>query len=202
MSHPVSATVLAVSLCLWAGFSCAEMMQVTGVPDGDHLNVRKGPSASSADIGDLHEGDVVDVRGENVAGTWSHIRYRGETAWVASRYLTRTVEAGRVATVSGFPLGITCRGTEPFWTLTIAQDRMAEFTSLVDGPAPITALTQATPSTGGGYPFAFTAPPYVGTLDAQACSDGMSDISYAMSLVLTNPSQGWTGPLYGCCNVD
>ncbi|MEM5468271.1 SH3 domain-containing protein [Celeribacter marinus] len=372
MSHPktTTTTIAAVTLSLWAGLACAEMMQVTGLPDGDSLNVRKGPNASSADIGDLHEGEVIDVLGSNFARTWSQIRYRGETAWVASSYLaniphgggnaisvgphvvagiaaddpdgglvvrdgagtgfaalgvlrndtavhiiqtspdgkwgmialaqgvgwvstrylvamtatpepmptadpqtapdggplpavftvtgvstgdmlwvrdapqstgariggltpgavvningrasgdwvqitlngqigyvnatylTRTAQSGGGTTVNGFPLGITCRGTEPFWSFTIADDRTVEFTSLISGPDPITSLTQATPSVGGGYPFDFTAPPFAGAINAQACSDGMSDIVYSMSLVLTNPSGGWTGPLYGCCNVD
>ncbi|WP_417270038.1 SH3 domain-containing protein [Celeribacter sp.] len=366
-----TATVIAAgAMSLWAASAFAEMMQVTGVPDGDSLNVRSGPNGQSADIGDLQEGEVVNVLGKNFAGTWSQIDYRGQKAWVASRYLTdtqdgdraavstgphvvsgipsddpdgglvvrdgagtdfaalgvlrndtavhiiqtspdgkwgmialadgvgwvstrylvammatpmpmptadpqtapdggplpavftvtgvaagdklwvrdapqatgarigglvpgavvnvtghasgnwvqitlngqigyvnatyltRATESGSGSTVNGFPLGITCRGTEPFWTFTIADDRTVEFTSLIDGPEPIASLTQTTPSLGGGYPFDFAASPYAGSINAQACSDGMSDIAYTMSIMLTKPSSNWAGPLHGCCNVD
>ena len=104
--------------------------------------------------------------------------------------------------MNGFPLGLTCRGTEPFWTLTIAEDRTVEYTSLNDGADPITSLTQTTPATGGGYPYTFGAQRYSGALDQTTCSDGMSDISYPMSLILIRAlSGGQTETLHGCCNL-
>jgi uncharacterized membrane protein len=55
----------------------------------------------------------------------------------------------------------------------------------------------------GGYPFAFSAPPYSGLIRTQQCSDGMSDINYTMSISLNTPGQsGGNQTLYGCCSVQ
>ena len=71
------------ALTLWAGLASAELMQVVGVATGDTLNVRSGPGAKFADIGDIARNGAVNVLGYNTAGTWAKIRYRGQDAWVS-----------------------------------------------------------------------------------------------------------------------
>ena len=68
------------ALTLWAGLASAELMQVVGVADGDTLNVRSGPGAKFADIGDIARGGAVNLLGYNTAGTWAKIRYREQDA--------------------------------------------------------------------------------------------------------------------------
>ena len=51
------------------------------------LNVRKQATANAAVIGTLQMGDTVEVQTEE--GGWSKITYRGNSAWVSSRYLQR-----------------------------------------------------------------------------------------------------------------
>lgn len=174
---------------------------VTGVSSNDRLWVRAAPQATAPRLGEFPNGAVVNVTGR-ASGSWVQVTFNAQIGYVNSKYLVRTGANGP-QTSNGFPLGITCMGTEPFWTLTIAQDRTVEYTSLIDGADTITSLTQTTPSVGGGYPFDFVAAPYSGTLNSQACSDGMSDNAYTMAIKLFNPGQNGSSPyLYACCNVD
>lgn len=174
---------------------------VSGVASDDRLWVREAPNASAGKIAGLPEGAVINV--DAVAqGNWVQVTINGQIGYLNARYLTRQPELA-TQTLSGFPLGITCRGTEPFWTLTIAQDRTTEYNPLIGPADPLTSLTLATPSTGGGYPFSFLAGPYSGALDYRTCSDGMSDISYTMAIAFTRQDpNGSVEQLYGCCNVD
>ncbi|PZX15495.1 SH3 domain-containing protein [Celeribacter halophilus] len=175
---------------------------VTGVAADDMLWVRDAPSVTGARLGGLTPNSVVSLNAR-ASEDWGQITLNGQIGYVHMGYLTRAAESGGTTTVNGFPLGLTCRGTEPFWTLTIAQDRSVEYTSLINGADPITSLTQTTPAIGGGYPYTFGAQRYSGTLDQTSCSDGMSDITYSMSLILNRAiSGGQTETLYGCCNVN
>lgn len=174
---------------------------VTGVAAGDKLWVRDAPAVTGARLGGLTPNSVVSINAR-ASEDWGQITLNGEIGYVHMSYLTRAFESGGNTTVNGFPLGLTCRGTEPFWTLTIAEDRTVEYTSLNDGADPITSLTQTTPATGGGYPYTFGAQRYSGALDQTTCSDGMSDISYPMSLILIRAlSGGQTETLHGCCSL-
>lgn len=175
---------------------------VTGVAADDKLWVRDAPAVTGARLGGLSPNSVVSLNGR-VSEDWGQITLNGQIGYVHIGFLTRASENGGNTTVNGFPLGLSCRGTEPFWTLTVAQDRTVEYTSLIDGADPIASLTQTTPAIGGGYPFTFGAQRYSGTLDQTACSDGMSDINYSLSLTLTRAQNGGgSETLYGCCNVD
>lgn len=179
---------------------------VTGVSAGDKLWVRKAPQATAGRVGGLKPGAVVTVDGR-ASGNWGKITLNGQIGYINMSYLTRAAvngssSTGASVTANGFPLGLTCRGTEPFWTLDIGQDRSFQYTSLINGPDPVRHLAIATPALSGGYPFAFAAHPLSGTINQQVCSDGMSDISYTMSIQMNRPSgNGSVDALYGCCNV-
>ncbi len=177
------------------------VFSVTGVSSGDVLWVRDAPTLSGAQLDSLNPGAVVNVNGRS-SGNWGQITLNGQIGFINMSFLTRMVVTARTTTANGFPLGLTCRGTEPFWTLTIGEDRSFQYTSLIDGPDPLRHLAIATPASTGGYPYRFKAQPLTGTIDQQACSDGMSDVSYSMTIQLNRPS-GNGGPvenLFGCCN--
>lgn len=179
---------------------------VTGVAAGDKLWVRKAPQATAGRLGGLMPGAVVHVEGR-ASGNWGKITLNGQAGYINMSYLTRAAVNGLSATgasttANGFPLGLVCRGTEPFWTLDIGEDRSFQYTSLINGPDPVRHLAIATPALSGGYPFAFAAHPLSGTLDQQACSDGMSDIAYTLSIQMNRPTgNGSAETLHGCCNV-
>lgn len=177
------------------------VFSVSGVASGDVLWVRDAPRAGGNQIGSLNPGSVVNVNGR-ASGNWGQITLNGQIGYINMRFLTRMAENATSATANGFPLGLTCRGTEPFWTLEIGEDRRFQYTSLIEGPDPVRHLAMATPATSAGYPFAFKAHPLTGTIDQKSCSDGMSDTQYSMSIQLQRPS-GNTGHmenLFGCCN--
>lgn len=98
-----AAVVSTITLCTLIQMSPghAELMKVVNIADGDTLNVRSGPNASSPDIGDLQEGSLVHVEGYNFQGTWAQIRYRGQIAWVSTRYLDAITRADGSSTSVG-----------------------------------------------------------------------------------------------------
>ncbi len=189
------------------GGSLPAMFIVSGVAADDNLNFRDAPGTSGNIIGHFAPGADVQVSGM-ASGNWAYVT-DGETAgYVNIRYLTRNSGssgsgADPVTLANGFVLGILCRGTEPYWTFEIADDRTTTYTSLIGGPGPQSSLVQTTPSSlTGSYPFSFSAPPYSGLIKTQQCSDGMSDVSYTMSVSLNTPGQsGGTQTLNGCCSV-
>lgn len=283
-----SLIILAFSTLPLAGLQAQTgMMSVTNLLPGDSLNVRSGPGAGYPDIGDLQDDDIINVLGHDPSGRWAQIRYRGQTAYVAVRYLSdpmrndgssvltgphvvtgiapNDADGGLVVrdgdgmghaqigllgnnavvhviqrsangnwamiafgqgvgwvgtaylqsqpvpqpvpqpaqTANGFPLDILCRGTEPFWTIGFAVDQSVAYTSLIQGPAPVVSLTQATPAAGGGYPYSFVAGPYSGAISAGQCSDGMSDLQYSMAIALNKPApNGGFETVYGCCSMN
>ena len=62
-----------------------EEMNATGVVNNDKLNVRSGPSTSDDVIGQLTDGDTVDITGMD--GDWYRIEYDEEVGYVASKYI-------------------------------------------------------------------------------------------------------------------
>ena len=63
----------------------AEEMTATGKVINDKLNVRTGPSTSDDVLGQLAEGDTVDITGTD--GDWYRIEYDEEVGYVASKYV-------------------------------------------------------------------------------------------------------------------
>ncbi|SMP13812.1 SH3 domain-containing protein [Shimia sagamensis] len=183
------------------GGTLPAVFSVTGVSSGDVLWVRDAPQPNGAQLGSLNPGAVVNVNGRS-SGNWGQITLNGQIGYVNMSFLTRKADTAHATTANGFPLGLTCRGTEPFWTLTIGEDRSFQYTSLIDGQDPIRHLAIATPALTGGYPYRFKAQSLTGMIDQQACSDGMSDVSYTMTIQLRRPSGSGVNVenLFGCCD--
>lgn len=183
------------------GGSLPGVFTVTGVSANDVLNIRDAPRVSGSRIGGFAPGQRVSVLGM-ASSTWAKVSFGQSVGFVNIGFLARNTGGG-ATTVNGFQMGIICQGTEPFWTLDIAEDRTVTFNSLINGQAPLASLQQTTPSSlTGSYPFTFSAPPYSGVVKAEYCTDGMSDIQYPWSIILNKPSQnGGTETVYGCCRL-
>ncbi len=179
------------------------VFSVSGITAGDRLWVRDAPHAGGHQIGSLHPGSVINVDGR-ASGNWGQVTHNGQIGYINMRFLTRMAENASSTTANGFPLGLSCRGTEPFWTLEIGNDRQFQYTALVGGPDPARWLAMATPAPSGGYPFTFKAHPMTGIINQETCSDGMSDTLYHMSIQLNRPSgnNGHSERLFGCCNMQ
>ncbi len=88
------AAVSAITLALTAGtytsdmpayVYAAEEMNATGTVTNDTLNVRSGPGTDSDVIGQLHNGDVVDITGSEDG--WYRIEFDEEVGYVAGNFI-------------------------------------------------------------------------------------------------------------------
>lgn len=162
------------------------LLEITNVPPNDTLNLRDGPSGSSADIGDLKNGDLVEVL--NTQGNWGMIGHGEGDAWISLRY---TKQVARPVLSSGLPVGLGCSGTEPFWSL----DLLKLGAISIDGASQ--PILQSGVSRNSSIAYFFSTPDSVGVLRAQQCSDSMSDRTYGWQIDFVS-GQG----LYsGCCFI-
>jgi uncharacterized membrane protein len=183
--------IISLFLCLGLAPALAEdTYEVTGVAADDVLNIRKGPGASAAKVGEYRPGES-GIRIYRRKGNWALTgRYdpKNPEGWVHARYLKLTMAAARLE------LPKSCAGTEPFWSLEIASEREARYSEL-DGSPQVLAVTgfsrsgrDAAMKLGSGGNVSVTA---------QSCSDGMSDnvYPYAVRVGLPDGRQ-----LSGCCD--
>ena len=196
--------ILAVGLML-PSFAAAQpgYFRVTGVAADDTLNVRAGPSASSADIGDLPpDARGIEVAGTDASGNWGSIIWEEGNGWISMHFLA----PDPVQKVSGtaLPAGLLCTGSEPCWSL-----RRAGWSSSdcdISGAAYALTLTGALVAEGRpDFPVQVNhggaAAASVGIVRPARCSDGMSDRVYPWTVAyLLNTAAGQRF-LDGCCNL-
>ena len=172
---------------LWASIALAETTyEVTGVSEDDVLNIRKGPRASSAKVGEYQAGES-GIQIFSTQGNWGLVGRSDPEGWVNMRYLRVTEAASEVE------LPMACSGTEPFWSLAINSASKATYTDpeteariyvvrdfeRIDKDAAMSLVA------GGSV-----------SITAETCSDGMSDnvYPYAVNVLLPGGRK-----LKGCC---
>lgn len=104
-----------------------------------------------------------------------------------------------IATAS-LPARLTCRGTEPFWSIALSQGKASAASPDRPGTAEVSYTTTPTihsdaflvSPTGKGPGFRWL------TVVADDCSDGMSDKAYAYRAFALTSKQGFVS---GCCSV-
>ncbi|MCR8724420.1 COG3650 family protein [Frigidibacter sp. ROC022] len=167
---------------------------VIGVALDDVLNIRTGPSASSEIIGSLgpteRAVEVVAFSG----GGWAQVNTAERSGWVSARFLV----PARQWSWRSPETALTCFGTEPFWSLRIDGD-MAQLTS-PDGTAPLMPILGRGASASRPAFLGLQFDGAVGFIRAEACSDGMSDRNYALSIGLVWFTGGRS--LSGCCSLQ
>jgi len=162
------------------------LVEITGVPANDTLNLRQRPSGNSADIGDLHNGEQVEIL--STQGNWGLIG-RGEgDGWISLRY---TQQVSRPILASGLPVGLACFGTEPFWSMNLLKLGVVS----VDGVSQ--PILESGISMNDTQTYFLATPEIVGILRAQQCSDGMSDRTYGWQFDVVTGQ----GLFSGCCSV-
>ncbi len=179
-----------------------DVFTVTGFAANDTLNVRREPSGTSADIGDLALNELVEVIALSSDGQWGQIIWQEGNGWIAMRFLTPSPLPH--LRDSEMPMRLSCAGTEPFWTALIWPDQTFEFIDY-SGAAQesrVRPITQSTTAIGmQPYSFAFIAGEFTGLLDRAECSDGMSDRTYGWQLRIINPSLNGLELRSGCCQA-
>jgi uncharacterized membrane protein len=181
--------------------------RVVNVTSDDVLRVRSQPDASAPVIGNLPPdatGIILTGVRQNVGQvSWWQIIVEaadGGAGWVNSRFLAMTDPSAEPKT--GF--GLRCIGTEPFWSLEIANGQ-ASFTT-AEGERLLWRAHSWRDAAGHqpGYRFAIQldnhSPNALGwaavSRPPQFCTDGMSDLEYPYDLILTTPTRRVLG---GCC---
>ncbi|MCL4764671.1 MAG: hypothetical protein KJZ80_00375 [Hyphomicrobiaceae bacterium] len=182
--------------------------RVTGVSRADSLNIRERveDQASISDakiLGQIpaNEGGVLGSGASLKVGRvrWFEVRYKETRGWVNGRYLAPvSPELG-----SELDSNLFCAGTEPFWSLKVA-DGLAEVTQ-PDAPPERYAVAIREPFQGRDDALALRLVseegPEISALvqHREWCSDGMSDLDYAFEVSIV----GLDGErrLRGCCSL-
>ncbi|MHA7869136.1 MAG: SH3 domain-containing protein [Salipiger thiooxidans] len=177
------------------------LYDVTGVAAGDVLNVRTAPDAAADIIGALAPNQQnVEVTASNGDGSWGRVNIGEGTGWASLSFLA--LQEG-----SAMPdaAGVTCFGTEPFWSYHVTPGGDATWSAIDDEVATMLAgpfrradaRVEPFISIAGG-------PDQQGVLVMQKdaeCSDGMSDGLWGLSgtLVLTG---ALSRAVSGCCSLE
>lgn len=174
-----------------------ELYAVTGVGPGDVLNIRERADASGPIIGTLPR----DARGVEVvgrAGNWLEVNAGERSGWVNGLFMA---VQGDSWTRDDQPLPPTlrCLGTEPFWSLD-QQDGAMILDEVAHGTARF-QVEQVTRSMNLTVARTALAPGLVAAITPEACSDGMSDRSYALSATLIVGQVPNARQLNGCCTL-
>lgn len=176
-------------------------VRVDGVAQDDVLNVRAEPHAGSAIVDALDPGqgpvEIVATH-QDTGGQWGLIATREGSGWINLAFTT-PVDLEMIMN-SPVPVRTICAGTEPFWSLRL-NDEEAVFSNfeVEDESFPIAESESAM---SRPYPWMFGLEGGgVALLTPEQCSDGMSDLPYAWSILLV--LDGGTGrSLYeGCCRL-
>lgn len=173
------------------------LFKVSVLQTGDHLNVRSGPSATAKDIGDLQAGTLVEVTQMDTNVGWAQIVYGEWTAWVYARYLEQ-VETPLMAGTD-LPANMTCGGTEPFWSFTVANGTQASF-ELMGQASQTEVITYSGKSVNHILRQGLQTQTWIAFLEKSQCSDGMSDRQMGISIELMS-KRADSKHYSGCCSV-
>ena len=197
---------LALSLLGGQAHAADALFSVTGVAQNDVLNVRVQPHPSAEKMWTLpHDTTGVQAMGTPriVGGAeWRQIRIGSQTGWVNARFLTLQRATSTPEPIF-FRAPLSCSGTEPFWGFQLTG-KTGVLDSLSHGKTTLQFDTVRSP---GGIPIiwsfrgrqASTNASVIAVLEeTNACSDGMSDLTYQYSIRLDVAD----GPFFaGCCNA-
>lgn len=167
--------------------------RVTGVGDWDTLLIRSRPSAKAAIRGAIpHDGVEVSVLKFGTEKRWAYVNYHDMVGWVSTAYLSPAAEVGAPQK------GVSCTGTEPFWSLTLAGVESRWASPEGDEAAPLSEPIAASNRTNGWMLSGDGAVRWALLEIDPGCSDGMSEKAWDYSAWILH-SDGRL--LQGCCSV-
>ena len=171
---------------------------VTGVAPNDVLNIRERPDASSPVVGRLPPDATVEVIRPNARMTWGLVNAGERPGWVSLRFLARRPGQWDGA----FPEIGACFGTEPFWSLRRDGDAITFSTPETSETLTITARSGSENRRDSFHVIAEgPTGPAVAILQTEACSDGMSDREFGISMQLLLGLGPGARQLSGCCTL-
>lgn len=171
------------------------LFDVTGVAADDVLNIRERPDASAPIIGALRpDATGVEVVGER--GAWMQVNTAERSGWVHGRYLNYRVD---VWDPGKLPAGLTCLGTEPFWSLTPTGGEVVLATPEGDSRMPLLKVLDSGQFRDPGR--GLVAEGLVAVITPTQCGDGMSDRAYGMEATVILGGGEAAQMLRGCCRL-
>jgi uncharacterized membrane protein len=175
------------------------LYDVSGVAEGDVLNVRAGPSASAGIVATLApDRKRVEVVGLDPASRWGRIGLPEGAGWVSLAYLER-----RYLGEAGMADGMRCVGTEPFWSLSFSGGEATWATPEGERSFPVASDRSVPSSEAHVYGWAASASEALsGAIVATACSDGMSDRPYGWATGIVRQTDAGVELFSGCCTLS
>jgi uncharacterized membrane protein len=178
------------------------LYDVAGIAADDVLQIRSTPDAGADSMGSLAaDATGIEVVSLSDDGMWAELSRDEAVGWVAVKFLQRQDDGAWF----GLHVPLYCLGTEPFWRINIdPAAKMGTYNALdgVDRPLGIgTMWSHGTPwATTVGV--RFDDQNAMAILRGEACSDGMSERAYGISidLFVTEADAGniiWSG----CCSI-
>lgn len=216
MRHMTTAAVIALAACSATGTSDARTddelelratmdapawIRVVGVADGDVLNIRSRPDASSDIVGTFppNEGRIEVVETRSVDSQhWGLVSTGEQGGWINLAY-AEAVDMDMIGN-SPVPVGTVCAGTEPFWSLDLGEDEAVW--SSFDAEDETFAITESEAASGRFLPWMFGMQGFgLAIVTPGQCSDGMSDIPYAWSVLIVGHDDSGHILYEGCCRL-
>ncbi|QFT97928.1 Bacterial SH3 domain protein [Roseovarius sp. THAF8] len=203
----MKAVLSACLLSLWASLAHAQAVpafyDVSGVAPDDVLNVRAAPGVGNSIVAKLDSGATyIEVVGFDDSREWARINVEEQSGWVAARFLTR--RAGQPD--DELPRPLVCTGTEPFWSLEVARTASATLDRMDEDPVSVSTLNPVTSENRTDRYAIFgqsqTQEVFTFMFQRDACTDGMSDRYYGMSVDLFVTEESGVTYLTGCCNLS
>ena len=177
-------------------------IRVAGVEGGDVLNIRSEPDASSDIVGTFlaTEGRIEVVETRSVDGqTWGLVSTGEQGGWINLAYAEAT-DMVMIAD-SPVPLGTFCAGTEPFWNLAFSPTEATWSSFETEGET--YEITESESAASRPYPWMFAMRGFgLALVTPEQCSDGMSDIPYAWSVLIVGHDEGGHVLYEGCCRLE
>ncbi len=190
-----------ILMCLAGAVSAQDypaLYNVTGVEDGDVLNMRTRPTENGTVIGALgFDAKHVEVIEEDDG--WGRVNHEGLSGWVSLESMER-----QDGTQMPDGYQFKCFGTEPFWSATVIQGDTLTFTRPDDDDKAFKVSEMAT-SVSRDSPHALLGSKLgenvTLVMTHEICSDGMSDYRFGFSGAVV--IGGYDTQVYsGCCSLD
>lgn len=175
--------------------------RVIGVDSTDVLNIRAEADPRSAILATLaFDAALVEVLEEE--GGWGRVLLEEGSGWVSMRHL-EPMDRPRAGAFDA-PGNFQCMGTEPFWGAEIGVDgSVSYYDALTMGEQQQADLTLAETASARFTPYHYVFEGAVTghlIIDAQACSDGMSDRDFGWRAYLfADDREGGRRFVEGCC---
>lgn len=179
---------------LAAAQSWPALHDVAGVSAGDVLNIRAAPRAGADKIGELAH-DARDVEVIRAEAGWGLVNTGEGAGWVSLRYLAPAA-AGDYA----LSRHLACAGTEPFWALAITQGHALRLSSPGEDDRTYPA-GYLNPSANRSDRYLLRGGPLVAVIARGACTDGMSDRQFGLTIDMLPDDGDDTRLLSGCCSL-